>query len=373
MKDPRIKALAELLINHSCALQAGERVMIEAINVPVEIVINLIRAAKSVGGVPLVMLKDDQVIRELCCAYTEEDARLMAGCELYALRQVQAFIGLRGILNAQEYADVPAARMKNILEHYVKPVHLEHKNERTRWVALRWPTAALAQRAGMSTEAFEDYFFSVCAIDYARMEAAMEPLAALMRETDEVRIKGIDTDLSFSIKNMAQYKSAGRHNIPDGELFTAPVRDSVQGRIRYNVPSVYYGTKFEDVQLEFRDGKITNAVCAAGNTQRLNELLDQDEGARYIGEFAFGCHPHITQPMGDILFDEKIAGSVHLAAGNAYRDCDNGNRSAIHWDLILKQTPDTGGGEVYFDNVLIRRDGRFVPPELAPLNPENLL
>jgi aminopeptidase len=224
----------------------------------------------------------------------------------------------------------------------------------------------------MSTEAFEDYFFSVCAIDYARMEAAMEPLAALMRETDEVRIKGVDTDLSFSIRNMRQYKSAGRRNIPDGELFTAPVRDSVRGRIRYNVPSVYYGTKFEDVQLEFTGGKITRAVCAAGNTQRLNELLDQDEGARYIGEFAFGCHPHITRPTGDILFDEKIGGSVHLAAGNAYRDCDNGNRSAIHWDLILKQTPDAGGGEVYFDNVLIRRDGRFVLPELAPLNPENL-
>jgi aminopeptidase len=371
MRDTRVDALAHLLINHSCALKPGERVVIEGVSVPSDIVRALARAAKAAGGVPLVTLKDDQVIRELALLYDEADVRLMAECELNVLRQAHAFIGLRGGANAQEYADVPAAKMKQLLTHFIQPVHHDYRSSNLKWVALRWPTAAMAQRAAMSTEAFEDFFFDLCAIDYAAMEAAMEPLCALMTQTDRVRILGPgDTDLRFSIKGMSQHKAAGYHNMPDGELFTAPVRESVQGRIGYNVPSIYYGTAFSDICLDFEDGRVVRA--SANDSKRLNELLDQDEGARYVGEFAFGLHPGLTRPMQDILFDEKIAGSIHLAQGNAYSICDNGNRSAIHWDLILIQTPEHGGGEIWFDDVLISRDGRFVLDELTALNPENL-
>ncbi|HEY0014583.1 MAG TPA: aminopeptidase [Allosphingosinicella sp.] len=371
MKDPRIEALARLLIGHSTKLQPGETVVIEGINVPSAIVRAIARAAKKAGGTPLVVLKDDQVIRELAMIYDEADVKLMAECELHMLEKAHAFIGLRGGANAQEYSDVPACRMRRLLDHYVKPVHHEYRSTHLKWVALRWPTPAMAQRAGMSTEAFEDYFFEVCTFDYARMEAAMVPLAELMDRTDRVRILGPnDTDLSFSILGIPSYKSAGFHNIPDGELFTAPVRESVEGRIRYNVPSIYYGTAFSDVCLDFEGGKAVRAT--ANDTKRLNELLDQDEGARYVGEFAFGVHPGIVKPMQDILFDEKIAGSIHLAQGNAYDISDNGNRSAIHWDLILLQTPEAGGGEIWFDDVLVSKNGRFVLPELGPLNPENL-
>ncbi|HEX8475882.1 MAG TPA: aminopeptidase [Pyrinomonadaceae bacterium] len=372
MKDPRVKALARLLVNHSCSLKEGERVLVEAVNAPEEIVLELCRAAKAAGATPFVSLKNDRVIRELCTLYDETDARLMADAELHMLRQMDAFISIRAIENAQEYSDVCGDKLQNILRHYVEPVHYRYRNEHTKWVALRWPTPAMAERAGMSTEAFEDFFFDVCTIDYAKMDAAMTPLVSLMRQTDEVRIHGPgETDVRFSIKGIGQYKSVGRHNIPDGELFTAPVRDSVQGRIHYNVPSVYYGTDFRDVRLEFRDGRIVEASAAA-NERKLKEILDTDEGARRIGEFAFGFHPRIHEPMRDILFDEKIAGSIHLTPGNAYADADNGNRSAIHWDLILRQTPDAGGGEIWFDQTLVRRDGRFVPVELACLNPENL-
>jgi aminopeptidase len=371
MKDPRIDALARLLIGHSTALQPGETVVIEGINVPAAIVRAIARAAKQAGGTPLVVLKDDQVIRELAMIYDEADIRLMADCELNMLQKAHAFIGLRGGANAQEYADVPAERMKRLLDHYVKPVHHEYRSTKLKWTALRWPTPAMAQRAGMSTEAFEDFYFDVCTFDYARMEAAMQPLAELMDRTDRVRILGPnDTDLTFSLAGMSSYKSAGYHNIPDGELFTAPVPDSVEGRIRYNVPSIYYGTAFSDVCLDFEGGKAVHAT--ANDTKRLNELLDQDEGARFVGEFAFGVHPGITRPMQDLLFDEKIAGSIHLAQGNAYDISDNGNRSAIHWDLILMQTPDFGGGEIWFDDVPVSKNGRFLLPELAPLNPENL-
>ena len=281
-----------------------------------------------------------------------------------------AFIGVRGAHNSREYADVPEAQMHRLLQHYIQPVHHDFKNNNLKWVAMRWPTPAMAQRASMSTEGFEDYFFDVCCVDYASLDAAMVPLCELMAQTSDVRIVGPnDTDLRFSIEGMKTLRSVGHHNIPDGELLTAPLRGSVEGRIRYNTPSVYYGTLFTDVCLDFSHGR---AVCATANdSRRLNELLDIDEGARYVGEFAFGLHPKITTPIQDILFDEKMTGSVHLAQGNAYRTCDNGNRSAIHWDLILLQTAAAGGGEVQFDGATVSRDGRFVLPELAPLNPDN--
>jgi aminopeptidase len=372
MTNARADKLAELLTGYSCALKAGEKVLIEAINTPIDTVISLIRAAKAVGATPLVSLKDDQVIAELASVYTKDDVMLMAACELHTLRQVDAFISIRAVHNPHEYSHIPAERLANILQYYIQPVHNEYRNQNLRWVALRWPTLAMAERAQMTLAAFEDFFFNMCLIDYARLEAAMNPLMELMARTEKVRIVGpADTDISFSILGMPQYKSAGRHNIPDGELFTAPIKNSLNGRIRYNVPSVYYGTTFEDVCLDFRNGRIVDAVSS--ETRKLNEILGQDEGARYVGEFAFGLNPSISRPIQDILFDEKIAGSIHLAPGNAYPNCNNGNKSAIHWDLILIQNPEWGGGEVFFDGTLVRESGRFVLPELAGLNPERLI
>jgi len=369
MIDARIDKLSGLLINYSCDLKKGEKVLIEAINAPTVIVTSLIRSAKAVGVTPLVSLKDDQIIAELGSVYSESEVRLMADCELHLLRQVDAFISVRAIHSPLEYANIPPEKLGVILRNYVQPVHYEYRNQNLRWVALRWPTLAMARAANMDMTAFEDFFFEVCTIDYGRLEAAMVPLTELMGRTDEVRILGPgDTDISFSILGMPQYKSAGHHNVPDGELFTAPIRDSVNGRIHYNVPSVYYGTVFQDVCFDFRSGKIVQATSS--NTGRLNEILDQDEGARYVGEFAFGLNPSITTPIRDILFDEKISGSIHLTPGNAYPSCNNGNKSAIHWDLILNQTLEWGGGEIFFDGTLVRKNGLFVLPELAGLNPE---
>lgn len=371
MKDPRINKLAKVLINHSCALRHGEKILIEGIGVPNEILIALIREAKAAGGTPFVQLKDDQVIRELCMCYSVEDIKQTADHELYVLEQMDAFIGIRGFMNITELSDVPRDQMKAILKYYLQPVHLEQRNEHTKWVVTRWPTSPMAQRAEMSTEAFEDFYFNACCADYTKMKKAMNPLAKFMQKTENVRIVGPNnTDISFSITNMPQCLYAGNHNLPDGEIFTAPIKGSVKGRIQYNVPSVLYGTTFEDISLDFKNGRIVDATC--NDPEKLNQILDQDEGARYVGEFAFGLNPYISKPMKDVLFDEKIMGSIHLTPGSAYKSCDNGNRSALHWDLILMQTPEMGGGEIYFDNTLIRRDGKFVPEELEGLNPENL-
>ncbi len=254
---------------------------------------------------------------------------------------------------------------------YSTPVHHDIRVPKTRWVVLRYPNTAMAQLCNTSTEAFEDFYFNVCTLDYSKMAEAMKPLAALMERTDKVRLVGPGTDLTFSIKGIPAIPCAGNLNIPDGEVYTAPVKDSVNGTISYNAPSLYQGFTFENVCLTFENGKIVKAT--ANDTDRINQVLDVDAGARYVGEFAIGVNPYVLHPMKDILFDEKIQGSIHFTPGNCYDEAPNGNHSSVHWDLVWIQRPEYGGGEIYFDDVLIRKDGRFVLPELECLNPENLM
>jgi aminopeptidase len=269
-----------------------------------------------------------------------------------------------------ELADVPADRVALYQKLVSRPVHLDYRVNHTRWVVLRYPTPSMAQAANMSTAAFEEFYYRVCLLDYARMSAAMVPLAERMRKTDRVHLKGPGTDLRFSIKDIGVVPCEGRRNLPDGECFTAPVRDSVEGTITYNTPSLYLGTTYENLSFTFEGGRIVKAVGSPAD--KLARLLDTDEGARFIGEFSLGFHPHILKPMKDTLFDEKIAGSLHFTPGQAYGIADNGNRSQVHWDLVLIQRPEYGGGEVWFDGECVRRDGRFIVPELEGLNPEKL-
>ena len=286
------------------------------------------------------------------------------------MAEMDCYIGIRGAENAAELADVPKERMALYETYYQKPVHSDIRVPKTRWVVMRYPNASMAQLAGTSLERFEDFYFDVCTMDYGKMAKAMEPLVAYMSRTDRVRLVGPGTDLRFSIKNIPVIPCAGECNIPDGEVYTAPVRDSVNGVIAYNTPSPYNGFCFENVRLEFKDGRIVKAT--ANDTERINGIFDVDEGARYVGEFAIGVNPYVLEPMKDILFDEKIQGSIHFTPGCCYDEADNGNKSALHWDLVWIQRPEYGGGEIWFDDVLVRKDGRFVVPELQGLNPENL-
>ena len=370
MHDPRLDDLADVLIQHSTKLQPGENILIESFDIPEPMVISLIRSVRRARGVPLVDRKANRVQRELLAAGQEEAMALAGRVETFRMEQVQAYVGMRGSANIAELSDVSAAAMEIYENTWLKPVHFQVRVPRIKWVVLRWPSPSMAQQAGMSTEAFEDFYFRVCTVDYARMAQAQAPLKKMMERTDRVEITGPDTELRFSIKQIPVIACSGEHNIPDGECFTAPVRDSVNGRIRFNAPTLYRGTSFSDVCLEFENGRIARA--SGSEEETLNEILDADEGARFVGEFAIGFNPYITKPMLDILFDEKIAGSFHFTPGQAYEDADNGNRSSIHWDMVSIQTPEFGGGEIRFDGEMIRRDGLFVPPELEGLNPENL-
>jgi aminopeptidase len=370
MKDSRIEKLAKNLINYSVRLQKGEKVLIENFGLQRELVTALVKEAYAAGGYPFVTLKDHQVDRALLFGAGEEQYNMMAQFEANVMSQMDAYIGLRSGNNINELADVPDEKMKISGRTIGRKVHSEIRVPKTKWVVLRYPTSSMAQLAKMSTEGFEDFYFNVCNLDYGKMDKAMESLVELMNRTDKVHITGPGTDLTFSIKDIPAIKCAGQLNIPDGEVYTAPVRNSVNGVITYNTPSPYQGFTFENVKLTFKDGKIIEAT--SNDSERINKIFDTDEGARYIGEFAIGVNPYILHPMQDILFDEKIDGSFHFTPGQCYDVAPNGNNSNIHWDMVNIQRPDYGGGEIYFDDVLIRKDGRFVLPELEVLNPENL-
>jgi aminopeptidase len=371
MLDPRMTKLAELLVHYSCAAKKGDKVFIEAIDIPHAFTAELIRVTRAAGAIPLVKIDANEIKRAMLLNGTEEGWKLIAELERSAMEQAQCYIGVRGNHNVSEMADVPGA-LQSLYEKTVwQRVHQEIRVKKTRWVVLRWPTPSMAQLAEMSTPAFEDFFFDVCTLDYSKMERAMKPLMERMQRTDQVRIKGPrDTDLTFSIKNIPVVGCSGHRNIPDGEVFTAPVKDSVNGAIHFNTPTIYRGETHLDIRLEFKEGKVVKA--SSSNSDKLNEVLDTDAGARYVGEFAIGFNPYCLRPMKDILFDEKMAGSIHFTPGQCYEETENGNRSAIHWDMVLRQTPAQGGGELYFDGELVRRDGLFVSQDLVGLNPENL-
>ncbi len=369
MKDPRYHQLAKLLIHHSTRIQPGEKVLVEAFEIPEEFTCELIRQITEAGGLPFVETKQNLVMRELQLAASEEQLEVQVQYESLRMNLMDAYIGMRGTSNITENSDVPFNKSELVQRLLWHPVHGNIRVPKTKWAVLRWPSSSMAQQASMSTEAFEDFYFRVCTLDYSLMQRAVQPLVELMERTDRVRIVGPGTDLSFSIAGMSAIPCCGQQNIPDGECFTAPIKDSVEGRLQYNTPSLYLGKQYDGITFEFEKGKIVNAGCA-NIPEELNRVLDSDDGARYVGEFSLGFNPFIMKAMKDTLFDEKIAGSFHFTPGMAYAEADNGNRSQVHWDLVNIQRPEYGGGQIYFDDKLIRNDGLFMLPELNGLNPE---
>jgi len=368
LKDPRIRKLAKLLLEYSVELDQGEKVLVELFDQTTDLAKAVLEEIYHAHGQPFLRIYDNRLLRTLLLGMDQGLAENMALHDRALMKEMDVYIAIRGMENTSELSDIPESSMQTFMKHYIKPVHMEERVPNTRWVVMRYPNSSMAQMARMSTEGFEDFFFEACLVDYSRMEKQLEPLKELMEKTDRVTIRGPGTDLEFSIKDIPVIPCHGKRNIPDGEIFTAPVRNSVNGRLSYNTPSPLSGFIYEKVTFEFRDGKIIKAT--ANDTEKINKVLDTDEGARYIGEFALGVNPRIMKPLGDTLFDEKIAGSFHFTPGNCYDTAPNGNSSAIHWDLVCIQREDYGGGEIYFDDELIRKDGIFTLEELEGLNPD---
>ncbi len=372
MKDIRIEKLADQLLTHSVKIQKGENILIELLGEEsIPLAKELIRKAESLGAKPFFNMVNYELLRTMLENATEEQIRIYAKQDSQRMKEMDAYIGIRANTNPSELNGISKEIMELYHKYYTKPVHFEERVKNTKWCIVRYPNASMAQMSKMNQDEFENYYFKVCNLDYGKMAKAMDSLKDLMNQTDKVHIIGNGTDLTFSIKGIPAEKYAGIFNLPDGEVATAPIKTSVNGCITYNTETSYNSILFRDIKFEFKNGKIIKAT--ANKTKELNEILDIDGGARYIGEFALGLNPYIEKPIGDTLFDEKIRGSFHFTPGDSLEESDNGNRSSIHWDIVTIQTPEYGGGEIYFDDILIRKDGKFVLPALQGLNPENLI
>ncbi len=373
MKDKRNTVLAKQLLDYSIGLKSGETLYLEIKGRDtLELGKEIIRIATERGATTFWYYNDESLLRQFLKGANDGQFKRQAELHMELMTRSDAYIGLRGSDNTYDLADIDVKQIEKMNALFYKPVHLERRVKHTKWVVLRYPNNAMAQLAETSQEAFEEFYYEVCCADYARMSTAQDGLKALMDATDQVHITAPGTDLTFSIKDIPSRKCDGERNIPDGEVYTAPVRDSINGTIRYNTPSLYQGTLFNGISFTFENGRIVKATADA-NVEKLNKILDTDEGARYVGEFAIGLNPFILHPMKDTLFDEKIAGSFHLTPGQCYEEAPNGNQSAIHWDLVQIQRPEYGGGEIWFDGRLIRKDGVFTDEKLEKaFSKENL-
>ena len=365
MNDPRIREFARVLVDYSTRVREGDVVLInaaglEALPLVKELyVLCLERGARYVEyGFSVA-----DIDRYFYNNATPQQLEFFPQHKLDFYKTVTVYFGIGAGNNSMVMAN---ARQESVVAYakVTRPL-VDQRVKHTRWCVTRYPTHAAAQEARMSLDEYEDYLFSACCIDWEAESKKQQKLKELMDRTSEVRIVAPDTDLSFSIAGFPGIKCDGRLNMPDGEVFSAPVRNSVRGYIRYNCPSIYQGKEYIGVRFEFSEGKIVSATADGGMTESLNTILDADEGARYIGEFAIGVNPGIRQPMRNILFDEKIFGSIHFTPGQAYDECDNGNRSSIHWDLVKILTE----GEIWFDGQLIQQNGLFVHGDLRELNP----
>ncbi len=366
MYTPEDKNLANQLLNHSIELKKGDNVMLQLVGLNgIGLIRALTEAVREKGAHPFIKIEDGETNRLLLENGNEAFWTNQANTDqLPLMKQMDAFIGIRAAENIYENSDVSKEANRAYSQKFLNPVHFEERVNNTNWAVLRYPSAAFAMNAKMPTEKFREFYYAACLFDYNKLEEAMKPLEKLLRKTDRIQLKGEGTDISFSVKGQNWIPCFGKRNIPDGELFSSPILDSVNGHITY-APSVYQGKPFEFVKLEVENGLVTN--FDSSNNPALEEILDTDEGARRFGEFSFGLNPIISKPMYDILFDEKIYGSNHLTLGNDYEIAPNGNESNIHWDLVCI------GADVYLDGELIRKGREFVKDELKGLNPESLI
>lgn len=367
---PDNQRLAAQFIDKTLALRPGENIWLEYQGANAESLALACRdKANALGAAVYFVDSGSQRTHMLVPDIAEQHTALAAG-NLAIMQQMDAYIR---ICDDDDQLKLAAdAEQKKLLARAVKDA-TEYRISNLRWLVISAPTLAFAKACGQTPEEFRQFYLDANLFDYEKMDDAVAPLAALMTASKDVHIKGKDTDIQFSIEGIPAISCTGKHNIPDGECFTAPVKDSVNGTILFG-PSVYQGAKFSSIWLRFENGKAVDAKAGTDHeTAELNRILDMDEGARYVGEFAIAFHPRILSPVGDILFDEKISGSLHMALGRCYANASNGNESLNHWDMVHIQRPEYGGGEIWMDSCLIRKDGLFIVPELKGLNPGELM
>ncbi len=368
-----IKKLIDVLFDHSLKIKEGEWLLIEGTGTcALPLMEELMHEAHKRGVRPFYRISDGRLNEVYIRSADEEMLKTDQQAQLTLMEKIDCWIGIRGIENIYALKNVDEKSLLLYNQMITEPVHLNVRTKK-RWVLLNYPSPSLAQSTKMTTREYEELWLKSSALNYSRLRELAAPLEELFEKTDQVHIKSSRMDFKLSISGMPYELCVGEKNIPDGEIFTAPVLDTPSGEYFCQATNFHSGNEWSGIRFKFEKGKVVEIDCETGNVNKLRRLIFDTPGAQYIGEFALGFNPYIRNPSADGLFTEKVAGSFHTALGNSYEDCGNGNKSPIHWDIVNILTPEFGGGEIYFDGVLIQKDGKFVLPELEVLNPDKLV
>ena len=366
-KEEIVKNVANHLIEKSIKLQEGENLLIDIVNTDsMPLVYALIDKVREKKANVYTNIVDKKMFAKLIKNTNNNEIKTLADIDEFRMKKMDAYIGITSLSNKYDLKNIDLDILNMYSAEYTYKVHIKERVKNTKWCILNYPTELAAESSKMDDDEFFEFWGKANVMNYDELNEDILKLKKLIDNTDKVKIIGKDTDLTFSIKDIPSIPCLGEHNLPDGEIFTAPVRESVNGYIKYNTKTMYNGVEFKNIFFRFENGKIIEAYSEINN-EKLEEILNIDEGARYIGEFAIGLNKEIKQLVQNTLYDEKIAGSFHLTPGAAYSEADNGNESKIHWDIVYLEKDDEYS-KMYFDDILIREKGQFVIDELKSLN-----
>lgn len=353
--DKRWAQLGDLLVNYSMAVKPGEKVMIAFVEVETYPLVHAIyRSCLQAGALPQVQFLSEELNRLVLVHGTPEQIGWVPEIEAYGMEWADVYFGLRGAHNLDVFWDIPAEKLSLLRQAMGKISTLRW--QKTRWCLLRVPNAALAHQAGVDEETITDMFFNACFLDWPVVSQEWRRWADDLTKGDQIRIIGKGTELSFSTEGRTWDVAAGHSNMPDGEIATAPVESTIDGVIYFDFPGVLGGRLVHDIRLRWEQGKLVEATSST-NQDFLRSVLNTDAGASLIGEFAIGTNPEVNYFCKDILIDEKIGGTVHIALGRAYPKVGGTNQSAIHWDIIKDMRQE---GEIYLDDELVFRNGKVL-------------
>jgi aminopeptidase len=366
MTDPRIEKLADLLVNYSVAVRPGDKVVITGGTIAEPLLKAIYTRVLLAGGYPTMMAGLPGLDEILFRNASDDQLQHVPGWQKDIISSYDVRISIGAEHNTKALTGVDPTKMVTYSQAHRELMEIALRRsaaKELRWTVALFPTDAYAQDAEMSLSEYEDFVYNACLPDaddpvayWQRFSGWQQKIVDWLKEKKTVRVTGPDTDLRLSIAGRTFENCDGRYNMPDGEVFTGPVEDSIDGKVRFSYPAIYEGHEVTGVRLRFEEGKVVDAA-ADKNEEFLLKIIDTDEGSRRVGEFAIGTNEGITRFTRQILFDEKINGSFHMALGIGYPETGSRNKSAIHWDLICDLRD---GGEIWVDDELIYRNGKFV-------------
>lgn len=357
MTDQRIKKFAQILIDYSIFVKKGENVIISAGSLADELVLEVYKNVIKKGAYPLPEISLPGMSKLYFENASEEQLKKFPELSMHKIKHSQKYLGIYAPKDTRELRDIDPKKI-GIREKVTNPLsdYVVNEKKKIRRCSTDFPTPALAKDAGMSYEAFKNFFFNAANQDWVKESKRLKKIHSLFKGANIIHIKAPGTDLKMSVKGRPLIVDDGKENMPGGEMFYAPIKESVEGHIKFTYPAVRSGKEVRGIRIEFKKGKVVKAK-ATKNEKFLKEMINLDKGSKYVGELGIGCNKKINRFTKNLLFDEKIGGTIHLALGMAYKECKGDNKSALHWDIVCDLRKN---GQIIADGKVIQNNGRWI-------------